>query len=116
MHVKANVILVKCTQSKKLFGMRVQQQGSDWIRTWAFPIQENVASKEGFGNVKIQGSLNVTDEYPGCPYCETKGFFSCGVCNKLNCYHGEELTKCEWCGNSAETSAVDEFEVEGGGY
>lgn len=116
MHVKANVILAKCTRTKKMYGMRVQQQGTDWIRTWAFPIQENVASQEGFDTVRIQGSLNAIDEYPGCPYCETSGFFSCGVCKKLSCYHGEEMVTCEWCGNSAQTSTVDEFEVKGGGY
>lgn len=116
MHIKANVVLAKCTKSKKMFGMRVQQQNSDWIRTWAFPIEEKTASKEGFDNVSIQGSLQSTEDYPGCPYCKANDFFSCGKCERLNCYHGEEITTCKWCGNTAQTSSVDKFEVKGGGY
>ena len=116
MHVTANVILAKCTSENKIYGIRVERQSKDWVRTWAFPIQEDIAQQEGFDTVQIQGSLMETSEYPGCPYCKTNGFFICGTCGKLNCYHGEEWTTCEWCGNSAKTSGANEFKVEGGGY
>ncbi len=116
MHVRANVVLARCTESHKLYGMRVQQHGNDWVRTWAFPIHEDVAVKEGFDKVQIQGRLNTTADYPGCPYCGTRYFFVCGKCRKMNCYHKEDTTVCEWCGDSSATSEADSFRVTGGGY
>jgi hypothetical protein len=114
--VKANVILAKCRTEKQLYGMRVQEVGGDWVRTWAFPIREELAVQEGFDKVSLQGSFGVTEDYPGCPYCGTKMFFVCGACGKLNCYHGEKITKCLWCMRSAETESKDTLDVTGGGY
>ena len=116
MRVKAKVILSRCKDKKHLFGMRVQEHNGDWVRTWAFPIQEETALQEGFDKVQIQGKLNVTDEYPGCPFCGSKEFFVCGKCKKINCYYGEEITTCRWCGSSADTKGADNFDVTGGGY
>lgn len=116
MRVKANVILAKCRTERELYGMRVEERGGDWIRTWAFPIRQELAEKEGFDKVQIQGSFTTTEDYPGCPYCGTDGFFVCGKCGKLNCYRGEETTVCLWCGNRAGVRSVDRLDVTGGGY
>jgi hypothetical protein len=36
--INATVVLEKCSKTKKLYGMRVEQRGRDWVRTWTFPI------------------------------------------------------------------------------
>ncbi len=115
MKLEANVILGKC-YNKELYGMRVQKADGDWIRTWAFPIKEGTASEEGFDKVKITGSFHAADDYPGCPYCEGQGFIVCGVCKKISCYHGEEISVCHWCGNSSRVTISDSLDVSGGGY
>lgn len=116
MRVKANVILAKCRTDRQMYGIRVEERGGDWIRTWAFPIKEELAVQEGFDKVNINGSFTATEDYPGCPYCGTRNFFVCGRCGKLNCWSGEEFTTCRWCGNSAETRSADTLTVTGGGY
>lgn len=115
MKVNANVILVKC-KADKLYGMRVEERNGDWIRTWAFPIKEDLAIQEGFDKVKINGSFGITDEYPGCPYCETNQFCVCGQCEKISCYHGGEMVTCAWCGRTLSVQTKDKLVVTGGGY
>lgn len=115
MKLEANVILGKC-YNKELYGMRVQKIDGDWMRTWAFPIKAGAAQDEGFDNVKISGSFFSTKEYPGCPYCEQDDFIVCGACKKISCYHGEEISVCQWCGNSSAVSSSDSLDVSGGGY
>lgn len=115
MKLEANVILGKC-YNKGVYGMRVQHIDNDWIRTWAFPIQENNASEEGFDQVTITGSFDTVEGYPGCPYCEHTGFIVCGKCKKISCYHGEEMSVCQWCGNSSRVSTFSSLDLSGGGY
>ena len=116
MRVKANVILAKCRTERELYGMQVEERNGDWIRTWAFPIKEELATKEGFDKVQIHGSFQSTEDYPGCPYCGTEGFFVCSTCGKLNCWNGETTTVCKWCGKSAGVRTADSLDVTGGGY
>ena len=51
--MRAKVILAKCpyarSKSENLFGMRVQNIGGDWKRTWAFKIDAERAHHEGYG-------------------------------------------------------------------
>ena len=96
--------------------MRVQKLNNDWIRTWAFPIRESDASEEGFDQIQLNGTFNETEDYPGCPYCEGKGFIVCGKCKKISCYHGEEISQCQWCGNSSRVTYSENLDVSGGGY
>ena len=116
MEINANVILARCGEEKKLYGMRVQEMDHDWIRTWAFPIKEELAHREGFDKVSLKGSFNRTKEYPGCPYCGGYGFIVCGKCKKISCYHDEELSICRWCGNRAKTKEADTLDVTGGDF
>jgi hypothetical protein len=118
--MEANVLLCKCTR-KHTFGIRVEKRGNDWIRTWAFKIDEERAQHEGFDKVNISGSFEAADEYPGCPYCGEKGIAHCS-CGKLNCFSGMEdnangsgTLTCNWCGVKGVYNNADSLEVKAGG-
>ena len=70
--MKAEVILMKCPEVNRIYGVRVEERYDDWFRTWAFPIDERRASHEGFDRNEIKGNLDYTDDYNGCPYCKSK--------------------------------------------
>ncbi|MDR0601470.1 MAG: hypothetical protein LBG42_03745 [Treponema sp.] len=114
--------MAKCSSTKKAFGIRIEQRGRDWVRTWAFPIDERKAKREGFDANTISGSMNAGDEYPGCPHCGNIGFAQCG-CGKTGCGGGiidngdgtAEMT-CPWCGETSIYSAAGSFDVKGGGF
>ena len=116
MKVKANVVLAKCGKNN-LYGIRIQKFGSDWFRTWAFKISQELAKSEGFQTM-ISGSLNNADNYPGCPYCGGDGFWQCGKCDKMSCRDYSRSTEvCGWCGNVATNFvSVDSFDFSGGGF
>jgi hypothetical protein len=111
----------------------VEKRENDWVSTWAFPIDENKAKREGFDRNKIKGSLMPTADYPGCPYCGGEALIQCG-CGKMMCYstdnkaegksekrakdrHDEIAVHCHWCGTLlTEIQTVDSFTVKSGGY
>ena len=129
----ATVILAKCGANGKTFGIRVEQRGtsgessrgSDWVSTWAFPIDDNKAKREGFDRNKITGAFRPVDNYPGCPHCGSYELVQCG-CGKMFCYKegrtgGKSETKqelkCPWCGVVIrEFKTVEAFTVKSGGY
>ena len=116
--INATVVLAKCPKTKKLYGMRVEQRGKDWVRTWAFPIDEQRAKHEGFEKNKVSGSMNAADGYPGCPHCGTNGFVLCG-CGKISCWSGGNESKkytCPWCGQTGVLRITEKFDVKGGDY
>jgi hypothetical protein len=76
--LNAKVIMAKCSSTNKAFGIRIEQRGKDWVRTWAFPINERKAKREGFDANTVSGSMDAAGEYPGCPHCGDKGFVKCG--------------------------------------
>jgi hypothetical protein len=118
-YAEAKVVLCKCPSSKKVYGLRIERRGSDWVRTWAFPIDEAKAKREGFDAELTRGTLAPVDGYPGCPYCGTYSLAVCG-CQKLFC-NTEALHKtsqrltCPWCGETDEFNLTDIVQVEGGG-
>ena len=115
--LNATVVLGKCPKTKKLYGMRVEQRGKDWVRTWAFPIDEQKAKNEGFTANKVTGSMNAADGYPGCPHCGKSGFVLCGNCGKISCWSSENSKfTCAWCGRSGEVTTAESFDLKGGGY
>lgn len=66
--------------------------------TWAFPIKESSAKREGYDKIRVQGQIDFAESYPGCPYCGQTGFTLCN-CGHLNCtILRNGLFKCEWCG------------------
>jgi len=119
--LNATVILAKCSKTKKYFGIRVEQRGKDWVRTWAFPLDERKAKHEGFDKNKVNLS-GVDNDYPGCPHCGDGGFGKC-FCDKIGCLGGLQLTKsetadytCPWCGETSKMEFADSIDVSGGGY
>jgi len=119
--VNATVVLAKCSKTKKLFGMRVEERGKTWARTWAFPVDEAKAKHEGYDKNKV--SLGDVDaEYPGCPHCKDGGFVKCGSCEKIGCMGGmnqegnKGIYTCPWCGNSGTVEFKDSVDVSGTGY
>lgn len=100
--IKANeavVVLAKCGKSHKAYDMRVEKMEKDhWLVTWAFPIKETAAKREGYDKTTVKGDIEFSDEYPGCPYCGGKAFTLCS-CGHLNCTVVKSgIFTCEWCG------------------
>jgi hypothetical protein len=116
--LNAKVVMARCSKTKKSFGIRVEQRGKDWIRTWAFKMDEQSAKHEGFDANTITGSMNATLDFPGCPYCQDMGFVLCGKCKKIGCSGGiaDNQYNCPWCGYSGELSVAESFDVSGGSY
>jgi hypothetical protein len=117
--------MVKCGTSGRPFGIRIEKRGDDWVSTWAFPIDEAKAKREGFDKTKILGSLMPVDKFPGCPYCNAHAFMQC-PCGKMICYKmtGSKAEKksvsnmkCPWCNAEIEEiQTVESFEVKSGNY
>lgn len=107
--MKATVILQKCTQTKKLFGIRVEElEDGEWYRTWAFPIDESRAGREGYQSTHIQSILPALRDYLGCPYCGSQRFFYDSNCKKISCFHGEERFTCPWCDRTYDVVTITE--------
>lgn len=114
--MEATVITMRCTRRAQPYGVRVQKDGEDWVRTWAFKMTEQQMSHEGYDKTEVVGSLNAVGNYSGCPYCGTFVFVQCNNCGKMSCYNGEKEMDCQWCGYHMENFCTAEsFDVEGGG-
>lgn len=114
--MEANILLFMCNKAKKVFGVRVQKMNDgDWWRTWAFKIKPQHAKSEGYDKTPVQGNLNPTEEYPGCPHCGSHGFVQCGTCKKISCWNGETSMICPWCGTNMDNivTATEKFNVTG---
>ncbi len=100
-----NVVIAmgRCSEAKQAYGIRFERQGANqWLATWAFPIKEALAKKEGYEETRMDGQFSLDSAFPGCPHCTARGFFLCG-CGKLACWAGEEKRfTCPWCGRSGE--------------
>jgi len=122
--MQANVILCKCSP-KHTFGIRVEKRSNDWVRTWAFKIDEERAKGEGYDGVKLTGTFEPVDNYPGCPYCGgTVGLSFCS-CGRINCssggsdpvdIDGEIVVErtCNWCGETGYYTAADVLDASAG--
>lgn len=110
----AVVAICKCSQTKKLYGIRFEKTDRGWEYTWAFQINEKTASREQYDKTKISGNLIEGIEYPGCPHCGAKGFFLCS-CGKINCWQGGGgYATCSWCGNSGVLSGgIESIDITG---
>jgi predicted RNA-binding Zn-ribbon protein involved in translation (DUF1610 family) len=113
--------MAKCSSTGETFGMRIEQRGGDWVRTWAFPIDRRKAEREGFDANTVSGSMNPDDTYPGCPYCGNAGIVQC-YCKKTGCGGGIQNNgdhadyTCPWCGSNFTPMTVDSVTVSGEGY
>jgi hypothetical protein len=91
--------MARCCREKASFGIRYEEINRDvWAGTWAFPIKESSTFKENYEKNSINGSVVLNPEYPGCPYCKSKGIFLCGECNRVACYDTEsKFVICPHC-------------------
>lgn len=96
---EAVIVLSKCAKGHKTYGIRAERLTSNrWRFTWAFPIKEASAKREGYDRTSISGSIDCTDEYPGCPYCGQQNFVVC-KCGHISCnIVNRGIFTCEWCG------------------
>jgi len=96
---KALVVLGKCAEVHKTYGIRAEKVASKhWRLTWAFPIKDSSAKREGYDKVSIGGNIDMAIEYPGCPYCGQKYFTVCS-CGHISCTILKDgIFTCEWCG------------------
>ena len=83
---------------------------------WAFKIDQEKAHREGYDAKTVRGGVTIDKDYPGCPYCGAKNFYTCGSCGCVVCYHGEEAVTCPKCGFHGEITKVDAIDLRGGGY
>lgn len=103
---EAVVILAKCGDHHKAYGMRVERAERDqWLVIWAFPIRESAAKRENYDKTTVKGAIAFADEYPGCPYCGRKELTLCS-CGRLNCtIVNSGVFTCEWCGVRGQIGA-----------
>jgi hypothetical protein len=114
--LNAKVIMARCSKTKKLYGIRIEQRKKDWVRTWAFAIDEKRVKHEGFDTNTVTGSMNATDDFPGCPYCKSKSFVVC-TCQKIGCWNGVEYYySCPWCNFKGEVGTAENISISGGSY
>ena len=113
--MKQTVVLCRCPETKKLFGVRMDLHNNGvWKAAWAFPLKESTAKNEGYGEETINYTGELDEEYPGCPYCESKSFIRCGKCGKLTCNVGQSYFHCTWCGSSGKISYASSIDFSTG--
>ena len=97
---EALVVLCKCGEVHKSYGIRAEKIAPKrWSLTWAFPIKEASAKREGYDRSNIGGEISFSVEYPGCPYCGGRELTLCS-CGHLNCTKLRDgVFTCEWCGS-----------------
>lgn len=109
---EARVAICKCTRRERIYGVRMERSGKDWIYNWAFEMNPDAARRENYDTTKVEGMLIRDKKYPGCPYCGTNAFIICGKCGKLSCNNtSSSVFKCGWCGYEGELS-----DYEGDGF
>lgn len=92
----------RCSTNRQPFGVRLEEAGrNNWEVTWAFPVKESTAGKEGYDRSEIKGSFRVIDAYPGCPSCSAQALVLCANCGKLGCWNPRnQMYRCPWCQSS----------------
>jgi Mg-chelatase subunit ChlD len=67
--MKVAIGIAKCPNTKKIYGVRVEERHSKWYATWAFPIKPETARREGYVENDFPSDLKYDSTFPGCPYC-----------------------------------------------
>lgn len=102
--MEARIALCKCKEGRRSYGVRFERMEKGWKYTWAFPVKEAAAKREGYDETQIVGNIGPDDDYPGCPFCGARYFVICD-CGKLNCNNGSSSNfVCDWCGESGVLS------------
>jgi len=71
---KLNVVvgIAKCPDTKKVYGVRIEERFGKLVATWAFPIRPETARKEGYKEDAFPAGITYDSNYPVCPYCGKK--------------------------------------------
>ena len=82
----AFAIIAQCPEAgNKCFGITVDSLGINKFKfVWAFKIDKDKAKREGYDIKKVHGSVELDEDYPGCPYCHSKKFLFCS-CGTILC-------------------------------
>jgi hypothetical protein len=99
---KTAFVVARCARTRCGFAIGFERRpDSSWLATRVIPLKEQATSREGYGTTEVTGTMSISAAYPGCPACESKSFFECGRCNRVNCWDGaSKAVNCAWCGNS----------------
>ena len=117
---KAFVTLAACEKTKNSFAITVDPKGGSLFHrpelkfVWAFKIDKEKAHRERFDANHVKGMITFDDNYPGCPYCQTKLVWICS-CGTVVCWHGQKIATCPNCKWSGELEYADSFRLSGGG-
>jgi hypothetical protein len=98
------IVCARCSEAADLFGIRFERSGEvRWSATWAFPLKESAARREGYDRSEISGTIQLGPSYPGCPHCADAAIVRCGSCGKVSCWNGEaRVVTCPWCKTRAQ--------------
>jgi hypothetical protein len=64
--------IAKCPNTKKVYGVRMEERHGKIVATWAFPIRPETARKEGYKEDAFPAGIAYDPKYPVCPYCGKK--------------------------------------------
>ena len=111
------VVFARCARANESpgFGIRMERVKNDeWSLTWAFPVKETSAKREGYDKTRIVGTFSARSSYPGCPHCEASNFFQC-CCGKVGCWNGyASEVICPWCEETGQLSGnIEVLSAEG---
>jgi hypothetical protein len=99
------IVIGRCARNRGAFGIRFELSGGQWTSTWASPLKEGAANREGHDKSEITGNIVIGSSYPGCPYCRATSWVTCGTCSKLACWDGDfHRVTCPWCGTESEVA------------
>ena len=106
----ACIALCNCKEGRRPFGIRFEKEDNSWVATWAFALKnDKSAQRERYDDTKITGNVRFGVDYPGCPYCGSKGLIVCGSCGALNCNLNSQngVFTCGWCGMAGELTGYE---------
>lgn len=112
---KAFAMMAMCPEERKYYGITVDYLRKNAYKfVWAFKIDKDKATREGYASRSVHGSIEVDARYPGCPYCKSKQVVFCS-CGTVMCWHGQRVITCPSCGDTGEVSKVSSVELKGRG-
>lgn len=104
---KAFAIMIVCEETKKPFGITVDSAGSkQYTFERAFKIDRAKAYREGYDEHSVKGSITLSLNYLGCPYCGSKQFYICN-CGKIVGYYGQKVATYRECGITGKLTSVE---------
>jgi hypothetical protein len=113
---EAFAVMAVCPDTKQYYGITVDYLARNSFKfVWAFKIDRAKAHREGYDTKKVNGSVTLDNDYPGCPYCKSKRFVFCS-CGAVMCWYGQKVVTCPKCGASGEVTSVSSVNLKGGGF